>query len=151
RRIRTGATTSCFTSTFMETTGPDWAPATRRGGPGPLPGSSISLGRSHRSRCSKGARRAILKSPPKQPVQLRRPPLDPAGQSARARRRHAGCLTFYKETNRMGTPRYPSLYQINTRVWLTELSCTLGRCATLDDIPDASLDRLAARGFDWIW
>ena len=22
----------------------------------------------------------------------------------------------------MGTPRYPSLYQINTRVWLTELS-----------------------------
>src|SRR5262245_49501857 len=48
-------------------------------------------------------------------------------------------------------PRYPSLYQINTRVWLAELSRTLGRCATLDDIPDASLDRLAAQGFDWIW
>lgn len=51
----------------------------------------------------------------------------------------------------MGTPRYPSLYQINTRVWLTELSCTLGRFATLDDIPEDSLDRLSARGFDWIW
>jgi hypothetical protein len=25
------------------------------------------------------------------------------------------------------TPRYPSLYQINTRVWLTELSGTLGQ------------------------
>ena len=51
----------------------------------------------------------------------------------------------------METPRYPSLYQINTRVWLTELSGTLGRAATLDDIPDAELDRLAAGGFDWIW
>ena len=46
---------------------------------------------------------------------------------------------------------YPSLYQINTRVWLTELSRTLGRRATLDDIPDAELDRLAETGFDWIW
>ena len=35
----------------------------------------------------------------------------------------------------MGTSRYPVLYQINTRVWLTELSATLGRRATLDDIP----------------
>ena len=51
----------------------------------------------------------------------------------------------------MAGPRYPSLYQINTRVWLTELSRTLGRRATLDDIPDAELDRLAQKGFDWIW
>jgi glycosidase len=51
----------------------------------------------------------------------------------------------------MTWPRYPSLYQVNTRVWLTGLSRTLGRAATLDDIPDAELDRLAARGFDWIW
>jgi hypothetical protein len=51
----------------------------------------------------------------------------------------------------MSTPRYPSLYQINTRVWLTALSQALGRPATLDDIPDAELDRLAAMGFDWIW
>ena len=48
-------------------------------------------------------------------------------------------------------PKYPSLYQINTRVWLTELSADLGRRATLDDIPDAELDRLAETGFDWIW
>ncbi len=46
---------------------------------------------------------------------------------------------------------YPSLYQINTRVWLTELSRRQGRPATLDAIPDAELDRLAALGFDWIW
>ena len=44
----------------------------------------------------------------------------------------------------MHDPLCPSLYQINTRVWLTELSRALGRPATLDDIPDAELDRLAA-------
>ena len=47
--------------------------------------------------------------------------------------------------------RYPTLYQINTRVWLTELSRVLGRRATLDDIPDAELDRIARFGFDWVW
>jgi len=46
---------------------------------------------------------------------------------------------------------YPSLYQINTRVWLRELSGALRRAVTLDDIPDAELDRLRAMGFDWIW
>jgi glycosidase len=51
----------------------------------------------------------------------------------------------------MASPRYPSLYQINTRVWLTELSRTLGRAANLDDIPDTELDRLAEMGFDWVW
>ena len=47
--------------------------------------------------------------------------------------------------------RYPGLYQVNTRVLVTELSRRLGRPATLDDIPDAVLDRLASTGFDWIW
>src|SRR5438876_11020221 len=51
----------------------------------------------------------------------------------------------------MREPLSPSLYQINTRVWLTELSRALGRPATLDDIPDAELDRLAGMGFDWVW
>jgi hypothetical protein len=51
----------------------------------------------------------------------------------------------------MTSPRYPSLYQINTRVWLTQLSQKLDRTATLDDIPDAPLDWLAETGFDWVW
>jgi hypothetical protein len=46
---------------------------------------------------------------------------------------------------------HPSLYQINTRVWLTELSKDLGHRATLDDIPDAALDGIAKLGFDWVW
>ena len=51
----------------------------------------------------------------------------------------------------MREPKYPSLYQINTRVWLTDLSKKLGRNATLDDIPDPDLDRLAELGFDYVW
>jgi Alpha amylase, catalytic domain len=47
--------------------------------------------------------------------------------------------------------KYPCLYQINTRVWLRDLSQSLKRQATLDDIPDAQLDQLAADGFDWLW
>jgi hypothetical protein len=48
-------------------------------------------------------------------------------------------------------PAYPSPYQINTRVWLTELSRALGRPATLDDIPDAELHRVTGMRFDWVW
>ena len=48
-------------------------------------------------------------------------------------------------------PRYPSLYQINTRVRLGEIASTLGRAATLDDLSDAELDGLAKTGFDIVW
>ncbi|MCR4411204.1 MAG: alpha-amylase family glycosyl hydrolase [Thermoguttaceae bacterium] len=48
-------------------------------------------------------------------------------------------------------PKNPVIYQINTRVWLTEMSRELRRRATLDDIPDAELDRLAEIGVDWVW
>ncbi len=47
--------------------------------------------------------------------------------------------------------KYPSLYQINTRVSLYEIGKQLGRPATLDDVPDAQLDRLAEQGFEWVW
>src|SRR5512145_594322 len=47
--------------------------------------------------------------------------------------------------------KYPSLFQINTRVRLAELGAALGRRATLDDIPEAELDALAGDGFDLVW
>jgi hypothetical protein len=53
--------------------------------------------------------------------------------------------------SKMSETRYPSLYQINTRVCLTELSRALGKPATLDDIPDSELDQISEMGFDWIW
>ena len=51
----------------------------------------------------------------------------------------------------MSRHRYPALFQVNTRVRLSELAAALGRTATLDDIPDVELDRLAADGFDIVW
>jgi hypothetical protein len=38
--------------------------------------------------------------------------------------------------------RYPSLYQINARIWLREFGSTLGRPATLADNPDEFLDQV---------
>ena len=46
---------------------------------------------------------------------------------------------------------YPSLYQINTRVWLRDLLPRLGRPATLADIPDEFLDQIVVLGFDYVW
>jgi hypothetical protein len=45
----------------------------------------------------------------------------------------------------------PSLFQINTRVRLTEASGRLGREATLADVTDAFLEGVSRLGFDWIW
>ena len=46
---------------------------------------------------------------------------------------------------------FPLLVQVNTRVYLTDLSNTLERKATLDDIPDSELDYLASFDVDWVW
>jgi hypothetical protein len=49
------------------------------------------------------------------------------------------------------TTRYPSLLQLNTRVWLARLSHEAGRRITLADSDEATIDGFAERGFDWIW
>jgi Alpha amylase, catalytic domain len=52
----------------------------------------------------------------------------------------------------MASPlRYPSLFQINTRVWLERLSREAGRRVTLSEIDDTTIDGFAEQGFDWIW
>jgi len=48
-------------------------------------------------------------------------------------------------------PRYPSLYQINTRVWFRQLSRAAGKPITLADIDDKTIESFAEQGFDWIW
>ena len=45
----------------------------------------------------------------------------------------------------------PSLFQVNVRVWLNAISRESGRPATLDDVSDSQLDRLAAEGFDLVY
>jgi len=56
-----------------------------------------------------------------------------------------------RSDSQKGIALYPSLYQINTRVLVRELGRELGRPATLDDIPDEYLDRVARQNFDWVW
>ncbi len=51
----------------------------------------------------------------------------------------------------MNPMRYPSLFQVNTRAYLSERAVELGRPATLDDVPDQTLDHWAALGFDLVW
>lgn len=48
-------------------------------------------------------------------------------------------------------PRFPALYQINTRLWLGQLAAEAGRPIGLAEVPDEELDALAAMGFDWVW
>ncbi len=48
-------------------------------------------------------------------------------------------------------PQHLSLYQINTRVYLSEFAREPSRPATLDDIPDRELRKWAEAGFDLIW
>lgn len=48
-------------------------------------------------------------------------------------------------------PQHPVVYEINTWVWLRELSAQAGRPITLSSVPERELARLAALGFDGLW
>jgi hypothetical protein len=48
-------------------------------------------------------------------------------------------------------PSYPSIYEINTWVWLDELSRAAGRPVTLASVPDGTWDSIAGLGFDAVW
>jgi glycosidase len=47
--------------------------------------------------------------------------------------------------------RYPTVYEINTWVWLNDLSREHERHVTLGDVPGSELERLAGCGFDAVW
>jgi Alpha amylase, catalytic domain len=49
------------------------------------------------------------------------------------------------------TSQFPSLYQVNTRALIQEITRNSGRSATLDDISDGFLDHLSKQHFDWVW
>ena len=48
-------------------------------------------------------------------------------------------------------PRYPTVYEINTWVWLSELSKKYGTKVDLSSVPSAEWDGIAACGFDSVW
>src|SRR6185295_4424289 len=48
-------------------------------------------------------------------------------------------------------PAYPSIYEINTWVWLAELQARSGAPVGLGSVPANEWDAIAARGFDAVW
>lgn len=50
-----------------------------------------------------------------------------------------------------GWSRNPTIYEINTWVWLSELSERFGTSVTLGSIPEAEWNAVAAYGFDAVW
>lgn len=48
-------------------------------------------------------------------------------------------------------PKFPSVYEINTWVWLQDLSTAAGRPLTLGGVPDPELKRIAEQRFDAVW
>ncbi len=47
--------------------------------------------------------------------------------------------------------QYPSLYEISTWVWLSDLSKKYGKNIDLSSVPSAEWDAIAAYGFDAVW
>ena len=48
-------------------------------------------------------------------------------------------------------PRDPTVYEINTWVWLFELREKSGLYVDLASVPSTVWDRIAGRGFDAVW
>lgn len=48
-------------------------------------------------------------------------------------------------------PDYPAVYEINTWIWLSELSQKYGRQVDLASVPSAEWDAIADFGFDAVW
>jgi hypothetical protein len=48
-------------------------------------------------------------------------------------------------------PRYPTAYEINSWVWLSELSHKYGKIVNFSSVPSAEWDAIAAYGFDAVW
>ncbi len=48
-------------------------------------------------------------------------------------------------------PRYPTIYEINTWVWLAELGQKTGTHVDLGSVPSAEWDEIAKFGFDAVW
>jgi hypothetical protein len=50
-----------------------------------------------------------------------------------------------------GWVRHPTLYEINTWVWLADLANRTGSAVDLSSVPSAEWDAIAAFGFDAVW
>ena len=58
---------------------------------------------------------------------------------------------FQRRTTSAVWPSQPILYEVNTRLWLRELSQKMGRLITLANVPASVVGPWAEMGFDGIW
>ena len=47
--------------------------------------------------------------------------------------------------------KHPTVFEINTWVWLAELGRAAGRRVTLGEVPQSEIERIASYGFDAVW
>ncbi len=60
-------------------------------------------------------------------------------------------MTKSKPLDKFSYRPHPHLYEINTWVWLEELSAQLGRRISLGEVPDEQWERLRKLGFDFVY
>jgi hypothetical protein len=58
---------------------------------------------------------------------------------------------LHAHMNHAHWPRFPLVYEINTRVWLSQLSRDAGHPITLETVPVEELERIAQLGFHAVW
>ncbi len=84
----------------------------------------------------------------------RHPENVPGGLTLAERGQRATPHAWRREVFMMSVPplrSHPHLYEINTWVWLEELSRREGQRVTLGRVPDREWDRLQGMGFDLVW
>jgi len=60
-------------------------------------------------------------------------------------------MTTFASIYSINIPPHPTIYEINTWVWLNDLSRKNGEKLTLATVPDAAWDEIGALGFDAVW
>ncbi len=82
-------------------------------------------------------------------------PVKQEGLQEKNRRGISRSREFEGQSERVTTmsiwSRYPTLYEINTWVWLSELSVKTGSTVDLGSVPSAEWDAIAKFGFDAVW
>src|SRR5207344_1829268 len=56
-----------------------------------------------------------------------------------------------RRTNMPKWPRYPTIYEVDTWVWLSDLTQKFGSSVDLSCVPAAEWDAIANYGFDAVW
>src|SRR5262249_52522224 len=61
------------------------------------------------------------------------------------------CMMNQRRTKPSRWPSFPTIFEINTWVWLSDLRDKYGTFVELGSVPDAEWDAIAQFGFDAVW